>query len=149
MELIVTTDPAAYEGRWHEFAPGVEALIVPYTRRVIRKVMALATVPVPADLGHPDADGEQLAGSRIDPELWDRHLYREIVLGLKGIVGPDGEPVVCSPEVIDVVCDQVAGFAAWALERARADAAALTARQEQTLKNSNRSHDGSSDGPRG
>lgn len=144
MELIVTTDPAAYEGRWHEFAPGVEALIVPYTRRVIRKVMALATVAVPA----PD-DGGAAPAARIDPELWDRHLYREIVLGLKGIVGPDGEPVVCGPEVIDVVCDQVDGFAAWALERARADAAALTARQEQMLKNSNRSHDGSSDGPRG
>jgi hypothetical protein len=136
MELIVNTDPTAYEGKWHEFRPGVEALIVPYTRRIIRKVIAQATVARPDAGGQPAATAEQAyAGSRVDPELWDKYLYREIIRDMTGLVGPDGAPVACGPEAIDAVCDQVGGFAAWALERARTDAAALTARQEQKIKN--------------
>ena len=136
MPLIINTDPKAYDGKWKEFLPGVSVLIRPYTRKLIRKIMALATVAAPA------ADGQPPAEARIDPELWDLHLYREIVMDIKGLVDPDNIPIARNDEAVDAVCDQVEGFAAWAMAESRADAAAMTVKQETETKNSKRSRDG-------
>jgi len=139
MTLQVNLDPKAYEGRWEEFRPGVRALILPFTRRIIRRVMAAASVPDP---GNPD-------GRRVDVDLWDQHVYREIIADLDGFVGTDGAPVKCSDAVIDAVCDQVEGFAVWASEKSKALADALTRQSEAEIKNSKRSPDGKPEGRKG
>jgi hypothetical protein len=142
MPLVINMDPKIYEGKWKEFQPGVDVLIRPYTRKLIRKVMALATVAGPG------------AESRVDPELWDRYLYREIIGDIKGLVSPDGGALEIAggqernEVAIDAVCDQVEGFAAWALAESKADAAAMTALQEAQVKNSKGSHDGRRGGPK-
>ena len=138
MGLTINLDPKIYDGKWEEYQPGVRALIAPYTRRIIRKIMAAATVVDPAT-------GE----GRVDPELWDQHLYRAIILDIEGLTGPDGEPLPRSDAAIDAVCDQVMGFAAWAYERSRKAAASMAQAEEAELKNSSRSHGGKPKGRKG
>lgn len=156
MSLIVNTDPKIYDGKWEEFQPGVRVLIIPYTRQIIRKIMAAATVIDP-DSG----------GSRVDPDIWDQQIYRHIIGGIEGLVAPDKSPIACSRAdevaekgadnrqkikqrndlLIDVTCDQVEGFAAWALAKSRAAAAAMTVQVEAKIKNSKRSRGGKKTGP--
>jgi len=156
MSLVINTDPKVYDGAWKEFQSGVNALIRPYTRQMVRKVMALATVS-----GPPAAEGIPPTESHVDPLLWDKHLYREIIGDISGLIDPDKKPVEINKSepdtdgvvrtlrnvaAIDAVCDQVDGFAAWALAESKALAAAITATREAQTKNLKRSHGGKQTG---
>jgi len=138
MPVVVNLDPKVYEGQWKEFIPGLEALIVPYTRKLIRRIMVAATVAQPGT-----------GATRIDPDLWDIHLYRGIIKDIRGPVTPDGETIVCNEAVIDAVCDQIDGFAAWAMQESQAAATAMSRRMETETKNSKRSHGGRQRAPKG
>jgi len=155
MSLTVNTDPKIYEGKWEEFQPGVTALIIPYTRKIMRRVMAEATV-IP-----PPVDGVEQEG-KVDPDLWDQNLYCGILGGIRGLVDENKQPIVCeraleaaaaSPEealtikqrddvMINLVCDQIDGFAAWALAKARLAASSIVVKREAETKNSKSSHGG-------
>ena len=135
MTLQVNLDPKVYEGRQEEFQPGVSAVILPYTRRTIRRIMSAATVI-----------NSETNETHVDPELWDLHLYREIIKDISGIVSPDGSPVVCNDGVIDIVCDQVEGFAAWALAKSREFAVSITTQVKVETKNLKRSRGGNPKG---
>lgn len=136
MALVINLDPQANEARWREYRDGVRAKIKPYTRSLIRKILSAATVA--ADT----AAGGEAAPGRVDPELWDLHTYRDMIEDIEGLVDSFGNPVICTPETIDIVCDQVPGFAAWAVSESQLLAKQITARRESTAKNLKRSRGG-------
>jgi hypothetical protein len=72
---------------------------------------------------------------RFNPELFDRLLYRHIIEDWEGFASPDGQPLPCTDEMKDIVCDRLGGFAAWAMDEANALTEQEDAASEEALKN--------------
>jgi len=142
MAFVINQDPKAIEAQWREFKQGMRAKIRPYMRSLVRKILRESTVTELIDI-----DGGVGAREKVDPALWDKHFYRHIIEDIAPVINTEGLPVVCTPEVIDLVCDQVDGFAAWAAAESQKMAEQLTASREKQEKNLPRSRGGKKTGP--
>ena len=140
--IIIDITKNNNEGRWFDFADGVSALILPYRRSLVRKTLREAAVPVVREVA-----GNQVGSVETDPDLWDRQLYRNIVKDIKGLISPAGAPVAISDDVVDLVCDQVEGFAGWALQKSQELAQETAAKTEAETKNLKRSRGGKKTAP--
>ena len=128
--LIIDTHRDLTTGIWREYRPGVRAKIRPLTRGVFRRLQQEAAVR------EPQAErGRRTVSQTVDPELFDRLLYRHVIEDWEGFADTSGQPLPCSDALKDIVCDRLGAFAAWAMEEAGLLAEQDDAVREEALKN--------------
>lgn len=118
--IQINTEADLSQGAWREFKPGVKARIRPCTRQDYRTI---------AKAAGPDGDS-------IDNLM--AVLHHE-VLEWTGIVDQHGQPLLCTPAMIDLVCELVTDFGQWVIETAAALRDSQVKVIEDDLKNSDAS----------
>jgi hypothetical protein len=114
---------------WRTYDGDVAILVNPITRDDLRRLRRQARV-----------QGAR-RGPGIDEKLLDRLIYRHIVADWRGIVTPDGQPIECTPDMVDQVLAQLPVLAEWIAEQAATLAEDLALQRGDALKNSNASQD--------
>lgn len=128
--LIIDTRKDINTGVWREYRPGVRAKIRPLTRSVFRRLQQEAATKETVT-----ERGRRAVTQTVDPERFDRLLYRHIIEDWEGFASPDGQPLPCTDEMKDIVCDRLGAFAAWAMEEAGLLAEQEDEVREEALKN--------------
>lgn len=128
--IIIDPNKDIATGVWCEYAPGVRAKIRPLTRSTYRRLQSEATTRETVT-----ERGKRAVTERIRPELFDLLLYRHIIEDWEGFASPDGQPLPCSDEMKDIVCDRLGAFASWTMDEANALAEQEDAASEDGLKN--------------
>lgn len=144
MSLIINLDPHASEAQWREFQPGVRVKIRPYVRSLVRRILRESAIAGLAGAAPEPSE-------KVDPDLWDKNLYRGIIEDVEGLVDAGGNQIACTSDnigpIVDILCDQVEGFANWAFTEAQALASQITAARETETKNSKSSRGGKKTAP--
>jgi len=127
------------DGVWCEYMGGVKVKVRPMSRSTFRRLRKEATTKE----ARMDERGRRVEEERVDEERLDRELYRYMIEDWSGIVDGDGEPVPCTPEMVDAVCDRLPNFAAWVAEEANGMELKAMEKKDTALKNLQGSHGGS------
>jgi hypothetical protein len=102
--LILSKKTIDSEGRWFEYAPGVEIKIRPLTGETLRDVRKPA---VKVKMEVDPRSRKMVSAETVDDELLENLLADYLIEDVKGIGGDDGQPLSLTTENKRLILDHI------------------------------------------
>ena len=131
--IVVDVKKNTTEPQWREFESDVKVLIAPWTSSLLSSVRD-KTAELAAEL--------TAANKPVAKKLWETVIYRLIICEMVGAVDPAGNPLPCTDEVKDIICECEPVFHAWVIEESKKMGTLSRAAGEALIKNLKSSHGG-------
>jgi hypothetical protein len=110
MFIIEDVHKKANEPQWGDYAPGIRALLAPWTRTLVMSARQAALAA--AALAGEDA-------SALGESHWNRALQTAIIRDIEGIVDANGAVLACTPEITELICECQPEFHFWAITESK------------------------------
>ena len=91
--------------------------------------------------------GREVVKDKLNSDQADLEFYRYAIADWTGVVDTDKNPIPCTDEMKDLLCDEIGDLATFVFDKATSIGATIEEGTEASLKNSNSSPDGSTPAP--